>query len=59
MQVPALRCNRDCEAAQRRSQLADAFGVASSDSHVSYFERHRTPNYPASLIQVRVALRGR
>ncbi|KAG2431332.1 hypothetical protein HYH02_013322 [Chlamydomonas schloesseri] len=50
-EVPAMRCNRDCEAAQRRSQLANAFGVTAADSHVSYFERHRTPSYTPTLIQ--------
>lgn len=55
-----LRCTRDCFTAQRRSQLADAFGVPpqsdvgpAGEGYVSYFDRHRTPNYPASLITVR------
>ncbi|EFJ49950.1 hypothetical protein VOLCADRAFT_120687 [Volvox carteri f. nagariensis] len=48
--APELVCDRDCTVKQRRAQLAEAFGVAAADSHVSYFDRHRTPNYTTELI---------
>ncbi|MEW5300308.1 MAG: hypothetical protein WDW36_003247 [Sanguina aurantia] len=42
-------CNRECATAARRGQLASAFGVEDAGSHMSSFERHRTPAYSAKL----------
>ena len=52
VQAPSMACDRECGLQQRKSQLADAFGVHDAASHVSYFDRHRTPAYSAALIQV-------
>ncbi|MEW5316918.1 MAG: hypothetical protein WDW38_008257 [Sanguina aurantia] len=47
-EVPPV-CNRECATAARRGQLASAFGVEDAGSHMSSFERHRTPAYSAKL----------
>jgi hypothetical protein len=49
---PRLECDRECEALARRAALADAFGVANPDTHVSYFDRHRTVSYSHVLLKV-------
>ena len=51
-QPPPLGCDVGCEAHNRRRQLAGAFGVADPEHHVSYFDRHRTPDYSPTLLQV-------
>lgn len=43
---------RECTASQRRHQLADAFGVTDLDSHVAFFDRHRTVQYSHVLLKV-------
>ncbi len=48
--APAVPCDRACEAASRKAQLASAFGVANPEHHASYFERHRTVSYSVGLI---------
>lgn len=57
--VPALPCDRECEAAARRSRLADAFGVEAPERHVPVFDRHRAVSYSPALLQVRAGARTR
>jgi hypothetical protein len=43
-----LACDRACESAQRQQQLADAFDA--DPDQACYWDRHRTPHYPATLL---------
>jgi hypothetical protein len=53
-QEPApLECDRQCAVLARRAALADAFGVTDPDSHVPYWDKHRSVSYSHALLTVR------
>ncbi|KAG1677941.1 hypothetical protein FOA52_001359 [Chlamydomonas sp. UWO 241] len=47
---PSLLCDRACEAAARRRQLADAFAVRDPDTHVPSFDRTRQADFSPALL---------